>query len=124
MNLPALPSFRAESFPGAPSWLTQLLLMLNQALRPLQSAIQRVPERTELADKFFTTESDGKATVELKTAFPPRGFSISRGPTPESGELLESVWSFSWQRIGEGKVRVRFVGLAADTKHTFSAVYD
>jgi hypothetical protein len=123
MNLPALPSFRAEAFPGAPAWLGQLLQLLNQALRPLQLALSRVPERGEAPDRNFITDASGKATVNLKVSMDKvRNVWVSvRLP---SGELLEDVWSYSWRPTSTGQVQLRFVGLAASTKHVFSAVYD
>lgn len=122
MNLPALPSFRAEAFPGAPAWLAQLLLMLNQALRPLQLALTRIPERGEALDKSFTTNNLGAAFVDLKVSLSPRHLWIGQ-ITPESGDL-DNVWGYSWRKTSAGMIRVLFVGLTASSKYSFSAVYE
>jgi hypothetical protein len=123
MNLPSLPSFRVESFPGAPEWLVRLLGMLNQAFRPLQQAIQRLPERTEALDKTFTTNELGSAFVDLKTGFKVTHLTVTRSPTPESGEN-DRLWASSWRNTSNDSVRVLFVGLSPSTKYVFSAVYE
>lgn len=120
MNLPALPSFRAEAFPGAPEWLARLLVLINTALRPMHLALLRLPELAFVEDRTFTTDSTGSVVVDLKNplASKPRSVQLAKIATAAGGPPT-APFVFTWSMAGSG-IRVLFTDLTASTKYVFS----
>lgn len=120
MNLPSLPSFRAEAFPGAPEWLARLLALINTALRPLHLALSRLPELAIIEDRTFTTEASGSVFVDLKNPLSSKPRCVQLGKLAAvDATAISAPFTFTWSMTGT-QIRVLFTGLGASTKYLFS----
>lgn len=113
MRLTSPPVFTADDFPDVP---VPFLEKLSLSFRDLYDALAQVPDVAEALDKFVTSESTGRATLELKNALPtpPRHVEVTLVRNDDDPDTAVP-WASTWRIVG-GNIRVSFVGLTASTK--------
>ena len=117
MNLPSPPMLRPEDFPDVEP---RLLEAISIGFRDVFAAVASVPALTFREGLTFTTGASGTAYLDMSVAQLPKHLWVSR--MEADGADVTTAYSQTWVRLG-GKVRLLFIGLAADTKHTCSVVH-
>ncbi len=128
---PRIKGIARESIPGAPAWVDNLLLMLNEFFSQVGAALTRRLTRKEnlLASGKtgirFTTPAAGIEPVPVAwdTVSRPEHVQVTK-LEQANGTDIDDVWSCTWKVNQKGQILLRFQGLTASTEYFASILYE
>lgn len=124
MQPPRIKSFSRESVPGAPAFMEQVFLLLNEALSQISGALSRRLTRNEnmyASEKMgceFTTPATGVPTLTIKwdVVSKPKHVDVT-GLRRSDSAAITSAWSCTYDLTSTGNIQLSFQGLAASTTY-------
>lgn len=115
MNLPAPPIFSAEDFPNVPP---ELLALVTTALRQQYDALALVPV-SEIKSGTFISAASGVTTVSIKNPLPQKPKHIAVDVRRDDLADFSAAWSW-WRVLSGEQIQLKFIGLPASTRLTYS----
>jgi hypothetical protein len=116
VTMPAL--LRPDEFPDADP---KLLELINSNLRDLAEVLRRVPE-SSIRTGSFTSAASGVTTVGVQNPLSQKPQHVSVALRRSDLADFSAAWSWWFVMSGE-QVSLKFIGLPASTKHTFSVEF-
>ncbi len=128
---PRFRRFNLEDYPGAPSWLAPLFLVLNETIGGLVGALANGLTRSENLASVektgikFHSPASGSALVTI-------GNQLGSNPKHcwitslvlQNGAAPAAAFSLSWSMSSRNELNLTLLGLAASTDYLLSVVYE
>ena len=133
MQPPSVKKLNFEDYRGAPSWLFQLFVQLNNALGGFVNVLNKNVSRAdnlaagEAVDIAFTTKTPAASTFPLAqkftTAAAPKHVVLSK-LVQQNGQAIASAFSMTWGIAQNGTLQLWLQGLSDATAYKISIIYE